>query len=169
MTELLEKLKFKPTIKQVITGILTALLLVVFWEQGHELLIQFKVPNEYASELYIPLIFLISYLLAGLGLKCITSFNKDGAIKTKNNEFRTVVQKTLPQLPANHLEILKELSLEEQNLSFRRKGVSPLNRQNYIQKIHQTSLNEFIFKINPTVKDELDIFIKNEQNTNLKN
>lgn len=166
---LLEKLlKLKPSIKLAFVGLTAAFLTIVCWDKSHEIFIRhgFSDTETLLICLFITAL-IISYLLIELAIKSITSFKKTKAIKIKNNEFRATVQKSLPMFSASRLDILKGLSLGEQNLRLRQKEVSSLNKQNYIQNIHQISLDESVFKINPIVKDELGTYLKKTRTTNL--
>ena len=149
---------------------LTYISALKLWSKGIPLITSSGMKDEYAPFFLVGILFSISLIAVvgcikfwGVVETLLSKIRQSADKKVRLESFRALIEKAIPHLPASQIDILKELSQCERSLVITKDGVSYLEKQHYIKRLHNVSYGLFIFEIDPVVKSELSTYLKQER------
>jgi hypothetical protein len=163
---IIKLLSFVVSKKRASTLVVTSILCVTLWKKTSEFVSKSELNADFAPYLQFLFYFCVSFLIVEVAIWLWKGFvnilkliNSSMHKRYDAKAFRLKVRNTIPQLPKDQLNILVRLSIKDENLSPRKDGVSYLEEQRYINRIHTIDSLTFIFTINHEVKEEVLSFL----------
>lgn len=164
------------SVKTAIKWVVFVLIVTAFWQELNYLFALQDIPIEYAHILTFLASSALSYLVVEIAYRIVNLLRnkytgrkekierkriKDNEAKVLNNRFKA----TLPHFDSAQLNILKKLLQQDSVYSRRNEKISNFQSSHFIQPIAQLNSREFVYRLNPQIKDTLVHFLEQVRQT----
>jgi hypothetical protein len=156
------------SLKMAFIALLTCCLLIIFWQETTSLIKLKGVSDEFISLLIFLIFYSLSYLIIELSylfynqcLQIIKWMANQFTMRSRKIKFQEKVNKILPQLPKNQIDILIQLISADKNICL--SDVTYLEKLHFVIKTYQVDQQSFIYAINPIIKDELQRYLSEKK------